>query len=297
MIVITLSKVPPALRGVLTKWYQEIQTGVYVGNVSARVRDKVWERITRDIGPGVATMVYNAANEFGYTFKTTRVDYQVGDYDGIPLMVHLNASPVKPKLGFSNASKYHEARKHRHLKGQVSAKPIESKQFAVLDLETTGLDPTQDEILSIGIVKQGQLTSEQSLEIFVNGNQKIKPTIQQLTGITSEYLKENGVLISDAIAEFKDFVGELPILGYNVNFDEKFVRVAFEYSNLEQMSNRFIDILPMIKKDNQFLDNYHLSTVLSAYKIDNPTPHHALADAMSTYQLALKLMQNQRLRI
>ena len=49
MIVITLTKVPPALRGDLTKWCQEIQTGVYVGNVTARVREKLWERIMRNI--------------------------------------------------------------------------------------------------------------------------------------------------------------------------------------------------------------------------------------------------------
>lgn len=39
MIVITLSKVPMSLRGDLTKWCQEVQTGVYVGNFSARIRD------------------------------------------------------------------------------------------------------------------------------------------------------------------------------------------------------------------------------------------------------------------
>ena len=50
MIVITLSKVPPSLRGDLTKWFQEVQTGVYVGNINARVRDALWERIQKNIG-------------------------------------------------------------------------------------------------------------------------------------------------------------------------------------------------------------------------------------------------------
>ncbi len=45
MIVITLTKVPNSLRGDLTKWYQEIQTGVYVGNVTAKIRDELWNRI------------------------------------------------------------------------------------------------------------------------------------------------------------------------------------------------------------------------------------------------------------
>ena len=42
MIVITLSKTPASLRGDLTKWCQEIQTGVYVGSVNAKVRDLLW---------------------------------------------------------------------------------------------------------------------------------------------------------------------------------------------------------------------------------------------------------------
>lgn len=63
MIVITLTKTPPALRGDLTRWCQEIQTGVYVGDVSARVRDKLWERVQTNIGNGEATLVYNTNNE------------------------------------------------------------------------------------------------------------------------------------------------------------------------------------------------------------------------------------------
>lgn len=68
MIVITLSKVPPSLRGVLTKWCQEVQTGVYVGRFSARIRDSLWERIQRDIGSGEATIVFNAKNGSGANF-------------------------------------------------------------------------------------------------------------------------------------------------------------------------------------------------------------------------------------
>ena len=65
MIVITLTKVPASLRGDLTKWCQEIQSGVYVGNVNARVRERLWERINKNICQGEATLVYKTNNEFG----------------------------------------------------------------------------------------------------------------------------------------------------------------------------------------------------------------------------------------
>ena len=45
MVVITLSDCPSRVRGDITKWLCEISTGVYVGNLSARVRQELWNRI------------------------------------------------------------------------------------------------------------------------------------------------------------------------------------------------------------------------------------------------------------
>ena len=45
LTVITVKTVPPSLRGDLTKWMQEIATGVYVGNFNSKVREELWERV------------------------------------------------------------------------------------------------------------------------------------------------------------------------------------------------------------------------------------------------------------
>ena len=42
--VITLKKVPDSLRGDLTRWMQEIATGVYVGSYNSKVREYLWKR-------------------------------------------------------------------------------------------------------------------------------------------------------------------------------------------------------------------------------------------------------------
>ena len=47
MTVITISNAPMSLRGDLTKWMQEIATGVYIGNLNSRVREEIWERVIR----------------------------------------------------------------------------------------------------------------------------------------------------------------------------------------------------------------------------------------------------------
>lgn len=153
MIVITLTKVPQSLRGDLTKWYQEVQAGVYVGNVSARIRDLLWDRIMKNIGNGEATMVYNTNSELGYQMETTRKDYQVIDYDGIPLMMRLNTTPSPVKHGFSNAAKFHRAKVMTHRTDRKKAHKLQ-RQVTAIDLETTGLKAATDKIISIGAVKK-----------------------------------------------------------------------------------------------------------------------------------------------
>lgn len=69
MVVITMTKCPPRLRGDLSKWLSEINVGVYVGHVNAKVRDGLWRRVCENIKEGQATMVYTASNEQHMSFR------------------------------------------------------------------------------------------------------------------------------------------------------------------------------------------------------------------------------------
>ena len=77
MTVITLSKVSNSLKGDLSKWMQEIATGVYIGNFNSKVRDKLWERIQDAVENGEATISYPMRNELGYTFNTLNTKREI----------------------------------------------------------------------------------------------------------------------------------------------------------------------------------------------------------------------------
>lgn len=96
MVVITLEKCPLALRGDLTKWLQEISLGVYVGQVSARVRDRLWQRVCEESKSGRATMVYSARNEQHLNFRVHNTSWEPIEYDGLKLM--MRPSPARTKL-------------------------------------------------------------------------------------------------------------------------------------------------------------------------------------------------------
>ena len=65
--VITLKKVPDSLRGDLTRWMQEIATGVYVGSYNSKVREYLWKRVIESIGDGEATISYSFDKIYNYT--------------------------------------------------------------------------------------------------------------------------------------------------------------------------------------------------------------------------------------
>ncbi|WDF83250.1 type I-E CRISPR-associated endoribonuclease Cas2e [Lacticaseibacillus pabuli] len=291
MIVITLTKVPPSLRGALTLWCQEIQTGVYVGNMSARNREKLWDRITRDIGNGQATMAYNTKNELGYQFRTTRDDQEVADFDGVPLLVRLKKVETPLRPGFSDAAKMHRARISNRAK--TPRHEVDNiRPFVSLDVETTGLDATSNLIISIGAVRYTSNTEISKLYSLIKINRHVPESIAKLTNISDELLMKQGEPIKPVLVRLRDFVDDDPIVGFNLVFDDEFLTAAYRRQQQEPLTNRLIDILPLVKRTNKFLENYKLATVLKKYQIVNANEHNSLADAQATMMLTLKLIEN-----
>lgn len=87
MIVVTLTDCPPRLRGDLSKWLLEINTGVYVGQLNKRVREELWKRICDNLPRGRATMVYSANNEQGMEFRVHNTRWMPVDFEGLTLMM------------------------------------------------------------------------------------------------------------------------------------------------------------------------------------------------------------------
>lgn len=87
MTVIVLERVPASLRGELTRWLLELRAGVFVGKVSALVREKLWEQVCTGMRGGAGTLVYSSDTEQGFAMRfwgeTTR---SVVDFEGLALI-------------------------------------------------------------------------------------------------------------------------------------------------------------------------------------------------------------------
>lgn len=93
MVVLVLTACPAGLRGQLTRWLMEIAPGVFVGHVSARVRDQLWLRVAGLAGNGRALMVHSVRGEQRLAFKVHNHDWVPTDFDGHTLMMRPGAHP------------------------------------------------------------------------------------------------------------------------------------------------------------------------------------------------------------
>lgn len=284
LTVITLKNSPPSLRGDLTKWMQEISTGVYVGNFNTKIREKLWERVIESVGSGEATMTYAYRNEIGYRFETHNSNKIPINFDGIPLVFTPNnpkESKKENKLGFSKAAKMRKAKKYSGIKSQGN-----TKTYVIIDLETTGLDPINDRIIEVGAIRIGEEIKDYSA--IVKQEIDITEKIRDLTGISDEDIKK-GKAEEIVINELLDFIGQDSLVGYNINFDIKFINECLNRFGKSKVRNMTYDVMKYVKNDKLFLKNYKLETVVKEYGINEKVPHRALEDVRIIQKLIEKL--------
>ncbi|MGB0732389.1 MAG: type I-E CRISPR-associated endoribonuclease Cas2e [Pontibacterium sp.] len=94
MITVVTENVPPRLRGRLAVWLLEVRAGVYVGDVSRRIREMIWEQVCELAEEGNVVMAWATNTESGFDFQTYGTNRRVPvDYEGLRLV---NFKPQEP---------------------------------------------------------------------------------------------------------------------------------------------------------------------------------------------------------
>lgn len=88
MTVLIVSRVTPGLRGKLTRWMLQVHPGVFLGTLSARVRERLWRLVCGSKRAGHCTMIARANNEQGFEIMTSGGDGRASvlDFDGLALV-------------------------------------------------------------------------------------------------------------------------------------------------------------------------------------------------------------------
>ena len=293
MIVICISDVPPSLRGDLSKWLIEINIGVYVGRVSARVREELWKRVVKNVKAGRATMVYRAQNEQGMKFRVHNSEWIPIDFDGLTLMLHPSKASANPmpeiKAGFSHAA-IKLKQKSKHFLESKYHKTKYPDSYIILDIETTGLNEIENEIIEIGALRiEHKTITDQFIQLTrIEGN--LPEKIINLTGITMKEIEQNGIELEDALTHLKTFIKDLPIVAHNASFDMAFIRENCLAFDINPPKNPIIDTLQLARSLLPGI-SHRLEDLVKHFQLPHSGFHRCQLDCDNLHLVYCKLIE------
>ncbi len=87
MIIIILENVPVGLRGELSRWMLEPKSGVFVGNMTARIRDLLWDKCCAKAKTGGVVQIWNTNNEQGFCMRMNGITSRaIDEVEGLQLV-------------------------------------------------------------------------------------------------------------------------------------------------------------------------------------------------------------------
>ena len=156
-------------------------------------------------------------------------------------------------------------------------------RLVLFDTETTGLQYSRDEIIEFAAVvverREGVPTVSQEYDelIALSPGGFVPPKIEQLTGISTQDLRERGLPKTRVARDIGEMIGgNTLLLAYNAHFD-----LSFLYYFLLRDGD------PMILKGKDKLD------LLTVYKDRHEYPHR-LCNAIEVYGLSGKVCNSHR---
>lgn len=167
----------------------------------------------------------------------------------------------------------------------TSRKPL--AEYVALDVETTGLNPQNDEVIEVGMVVFNERQEISRWSQLVRPRHQIPMQIERLTGISQEMV-DTSPKFEEIADELRERIGDRPVIGHNVGFD-----VGMLASEGFQLENRVIDTYTLATGLLHDVQNFQLGT-LSAYfghPVMDMDRHRALGDATATMIVFQNLLE------
>ena len=166
-----------------------------------------------------------------------------------------------------------------------------SNRFVILSLETTGLDPDKDIILSIGAVgiENNNIVVSDIFEVVL-----LQYIYNHDHGISNDFIiesKQPKSLEPQAMEAFVNYLGNAVLIGHRIDFDVAIINTALEKMNVGKLRNDALDIEIMYRKWKELSDDKQLTLddLRAAFKIPETERISATEDAYTIALLFLKL--------
>ena len=171
-------------------------------------------------------------------------------------------------------------------------------RFAVVDTETTGLDPRRDRLITIGAVAviDHEIVLGDSFEAMLKVNHNTAAVT--IHGITRDQAR-HGMEEEEALARFLPWLGKAVITGHHIGHDVAMLNAALELNSGTRLSNRYLDTMDLtlhLEKAGAFdgqpeIASFSLDGLCRLFRVRPHDRHTAAGDALITAQVFLRLLK------
>ncbi len=167
---------------------------------------------------------------------------------------------------------------------------VRDERLAVVDFETTGMGPQQGaRATEIGLVliEGGEIVDRFSS--LMHTGTEVPPFIERLTGISNAMLdKAPGA--REVMEQVHELTRGCPVVAHNAGFDRGFWLAELLRAGIDASSTPFICTVKLARRLYPDAPNCKLGTLAAWQQLpDNGRAHRALADALTTAQLWLRM--------
>ncbi|MBC3364951.1 exonuclease domain-containing protein [Pseudomonas sp. SWRI154] len=180
---------------------------------------------------------------------------------------------------------------------QLTERSLREQRWVVVDLETTGLNLSKDQILSIGavVIEDGAIDFSQQFERTLQcDKQKLGPSVL-IHGLAPSAIAA-GSDPAEALLAFMEFVGDSPLLAFHAPFDCHMLGRALKDYLGYRLQQPFLDVADMAPMlcPQAHIRQGGLDEWIDWFKLQIFDRHNASADALATAELALILFSRAR---
>ena len=164
------------------------------------------------------------------------------------------------------------------------------KDYTVVDIETTGLDPVCDAITEVGAlrVRGGEVVA--TYQSLVNPGRKIPSNVSKLTGIYGDMLVGQPK-IADVLPLLDGFIGEDVVVGHNITFDLKFLAAAHDKCGMAAVEHKWLDTCEPARILYPDAKKYSLDALAHHLELNHKPQHRVYDDVIATNDLYMHEME------
>ena len=163
-------------------------------------------------------------------------------------------------------------------------------RIVVFDTETTGIDPTADDIVQLAAMELVDGVPSRTFNRYLHTDRDLSAT-EPIHHISRAFLDAHGTKPAEALRDFIAFAGDAPLAGHNVGFDRAFLANALRCHGLPPVPRRtlFIDTLDASRRLHPELKSHKLGDLVKDLKLSGANTHNAADDVEATASLLLHL--------